>query len=77
MTRLRGGNTLAVRKLDWAGRSLVRMVAGLGGRGVGFKSLTALIDTTAAGGRLQFHLFAAFAQFERDTISERTRAGPS
>ncbi len=75
---LREGDTLVVWKLDRAGRSLphlVRMVADLGARGVGFKSLTDPIDTTTAGGRLQFHVFAAFAQFERDTISERTRAG--
>ncbi|WP_336509856.1 recombinase family protein [Agrobacterium tumefaciens] len=33
------------------------------------------IDTTTSGGRLVFHLFGALAQFERDLIRERTRAG--
>jgi len=33
------------------------------------------IDTSKAGGRLIFHIFAAFAQFERGLIIERTKAG--
>lgn len=43
--------------------------------GVGFRSITENIDTTTPGGRLVFHLFGALAQFERDLIRERTRAG--
>lgn len=46
-------------------------------RGIGFRSLTEGIDTTTSGGTLVFHLFGAFAQFERDLIRERTRAGLS
>ncbi len=45
------------------------------GQGVGFRSITENIDTTTSGGRLVFHLFGALAQFERDLIRERTRAG--
>jgi DNA invertase Pin-like site-specific DNA recombinase len=33
------------------------------------------IDTTTPGGKLVFHVFAALAEFERDLIRERTRAG--
>lgn len=44
-------------------------------RGVGFRSITENIDTTTPGGRLIFHVFGALAQFERDLIRERTRAG--
>ena len=44
-------------------------------RGVGFRSLTEAIDTTTSGGRLIFHVFGALGQFERDLISERTKAG--
>lgn len=75
---LREGDTLAVWKLDRLGRSLphlVQTVAELEQRGVGFRSLTESIDTTTPGGRLVFHLFAALADFERDLIRERTRAG--
>lgn len=65
-------------KLDRLGRSLphlVRTVAELAQRCVGFRSLTESIDTTTPNGRLVFHLFAALADFERDLIRERTRAG--
>jgi DNA invertase Pin-like site-specific DNA recombinase len=44
-------------------------------RGVGFKSLCESIDTGSANGKLTFHLFTALAEFERDLIRERTRAG--
>ncbi|WP_128546278.1 recombinase family protein [Larkinella soli] len=42
---------------------------------IGFKSLNDAIDTTTAHGRLVFNLFASLAEFERDLIRERTRAG--
>ncbi|WP_236861880.1 recombinase family protein [Burkholderia mayonis] len=35
------------------------------------------IDTASIGGRLVFHLFGALAEFERNLIRERTRAGLS
>lgn len=43
--------------------------------GIGLRSLTEQLDTTTAGGKLGFHVFAALAQFERDLIRERTHAG--
>ena len=72
------GDTLVVWKLDRLGRSLphlVQTVHGLGERGVGFQSLQENIDTTSSSGRLVFNLFATLAEFERDVIRERTRAG--
>ena len=75
---VREGDVLVVYKLDRLGRSmghLLALVAELEARGVGFRSLTENIDTTTPGGRLVFHLFGALAQFERDLIVERTRAG--
>jgi DNA invertase Pin-like site-specific DNA recombinase len=50
-------------------------VTALEGGGVGFRSVTELIDTTPPGGKLVFHIFAALAEFERNLIQERTRAG--
>ncbi len=78
LDHLREGDTLVVWRLDRLGRSLrhlVETVTALAARGVGFRSLQESIDTTTPGGRLVFHVFAALAEFERDLISERTRAG--
>jgi len=78
---LRDGDTLVVWKLDRLGRSLrhlVNVVHDLTSRGIGLKVLTgqgAAIDTTTPAGKLVFGIFASLAEFERDLISERTRAG--
>ena len=78
---LRGGDTLVAWKLDRLGRDLrhlVNLVHDLTGRGVGLKVLAgqgASLDTTTANGRLVFGIFAALAEFERELIVERTRAG--
>ncbi|VCZ92198.1 DNA-invertase hin [Klebsiella pneumoniae] len=63
---------------DRLGRSLhdlVQIVAELEQRGVHFESLTEKIETGSASGKLQFHVFAALAEFERGLIRERTQAG--
>ena len=75
---LRPGDTLVVWRLDRLGRSLkhlIELVAELEQAGIGFKSLTESIDTTSPGGKLVFHIFAALAEFERNLIVERTKAG--
>lgn len=78
---LRSGDVLIVWKLDRLGRDLrhlVNIVHDLTERGVGLKVLTgqgAAIDTTTASGKLVFGIFAALAEFERELISERTKAG--
>lgn len=77
---LRIGDTVVVWKLDRLGRSLkelIGLVNDFQERGVGFRSLNDSIDTTTAQGRLVFNLFASLAEFERDLIRERTRAGLS
>ncbi|MFT3912581.1 MAG: recombinase family protein [Anaeromyxobacteraceae bacterium] len=43
--------------------------------GVEFVSVTEPFDTTTPQGRLLLHLVAAFAEFERGVLVERTRAG--
>ena len=75
---LRGGDTLVVWRLDRLGRSLkhlIETVTTLHGRDIGFRSITEGIETETSGGRLVFHLFACLAEFEREVIRERTRAG--
>ena len=78
---LRRGDTLIVWKLDRLGRDLrhlINVVHDLSTRSIGFKVLTghgASIDTTTSAGKLVFGIFASLAEFERDLISERTKAG--
>ena len=77
------GDVLTVWKLDRLGRTLldlVGMVDTLKARGAGLKVLSgagAAIDTTRPEGKLFFAMFAAFAEFERELVRERTRAGMS
>ena len=78
---LREGDVLVVWKLDRLGRDLrhlINTVHDLTTQGMGLKVLTghgAGLDTTTAAGKLVFGIFAALAEFERELIAERTRAG--
>lgn len=75
------GDVLVVWKLDRLGCSLFELVElgeTLKGKGTGLKVLTghgATIDTTTVNGRLIFGIFAVLAEFERERIRERTKAG--
>ena len=75
---VRRGDTLVIWRLDRLGRSLrhlLEVVGDLEQRGVALRSLTETIDTSSPAGRLVFHTFGALAEFERDLIRERTKAG--
>ncbi len=75
---LREGDTLVVWKLDRLGRSLqhlIQVINLINDRGCYFRSLQESIDTGSSGGKLIFHVFGALAEFERDIIRERTKAG--
>lgn len=75
---VREGDTIVVWRLDRLGRSLKHLidtVNALEERGVGFRSIHESIDTTTSAGRLVFHIFGALAEFERDLIVDRTKAG--
>ncbi len=57
---------------------LINTVDDLRKKDIGFKVLTghgAQIDTTTSNGRLIFGIFATLAEFERELIAERTKAG--
>jgi DNA invertase Pin-like site-specific DNA recombinase len=74
----RKGDVLVVWKLDRLARSLKQLVLALenlGKRGIGFRCLAPVIDTTTPEGRLLYSITGAFAEFEREIISQRTRAG--
>ncbi len=80
LNRIKAGDVLVVWKLDRLGRSLgflIRLVEELRRKKAGFCSLTDGIDTTTSAGKLIFHIMGALAEFERDLISERTKAGMS
>jgi len=75
---LRAGDVIVVWRLDRLGRSLKHLIdwfIELERIGVGFQSLHEKIDTGSPTGRLIFHLFGALAEFERNLIQERTKAG--
>lgn len=75
---LEKGDTIVVWRLDRLGRSLaglVKTVDDLGKKGIQFQSITESFDTRSSSGMLIFHIMAALAEFERNLISERTKAG--
>jgi DNA invertase Pin-like site-specific DNA recombinase len=77
-TQLRKGDVVYIYKLDRLGRSmkhLLELVAELEKKEVGLVSLSDSINTTTPQGRLVLNLFASLAEFERDLIRERTKAG--
>lgn len=75
---VRSGDVVVVWKLDRLGRSLkdlVNIIDEFKLRGVEFRSIVDSFDTTSPNGRLFFSIMAALAEYERELIKERTRAG--
>lgn len=71
-------DTLLIWKLDRFGRSLRHLLNSLAefeALGISFVSLTNAIDTTTPAGKLMFSIIGAVAEFERDLIRERVKAG--
>ena len=74
----RKGDVVIVWKLDRLARSLRQLIDTtilLNERGVELHSLTENINTTTPSGKLTFHIFAALAEFERDILRQRVKAG--
>jgi DNA invertase Pin-like site-specific DNA recombinase len=74
----RNGDTFVVWKLDRLARdlgNLLEIMRHFDKSGVAFKSLTEGIDTSTPVGKLLLHVIGALAQFERDLVVERTKAG--
>jgi DNA invertase Pin-like site-specific DNA recombinase len=77
---VRSGDTLVAWRLNRLGRNmedLITIVNRLNNRGVSFHSLQENItmDKSSSTGQLMFYLFAAFAEFERNLILERSAVG--
>jgi len=71
-------NCIMVTKLDRLGRSLSHLISlfdEFKKKSVNFISTTQKIDTSSATGYLLFIFMGAFAEFERNIISERTKEG--
>jgi DNA invertase Pin-like site-specific DNA recombinase len=76
--RLMHFNCIVVSKLDRVGRSLQNILAlfdEFTSKGVHFIAVSQNIDTSSAAGKFQLQVLGAFAEFERNIISERTREG--
>jgi DNA invertase Pin-like site-specific DNA recombinase len=76
--RKRRFDVVLVWKFDRFARSVKHLVDSLAefrALGIDFVSYTEGVDTTTPTGQLLFHIVGAVAQFERDLIAERVRAG--
>ena len=76
--RMNNFDAIIVTKLDRLGRSLQHLLSLFNEfqkRGVNFIAITQNIDTTSSAGKLQMQIMGAFAEFERNLISERTKEG--
>lgn len=72
------GDLFVVYKLDRLARStkeLYKLTGDLTEKGVEFVSINDIFDTTTPTGKAMFGMLAVFAEFERDIIQQRTRAG--
>jgi DNA invertase Pin-like site-specific DNA recombinase len=75
---LRKGDTIVIWKLDRLGRSikqLIELMQLFEKREIEFVSIQDKFDTSNATGKLFYHIIAAFAEFERNLIIDRTNAG--
>lgn len=75
---LRPGDQFVVYKLDRLARStkkLIEVAEQLREMNVEFISIQDKLDTSTSAGKLMFHMLAILAEFERDIIIERTKAG--
>lgn len=78
LEQLRAGDQLVVWRLDRLSRSLpelLRIVAIVDEKGADFASITEHLETRSPGGKLIFHIFGALAEWEREVIRGRVRAG--
>jgi len=71
-------NVVMVTKLDRLGRSLQHLLSlfeEFNSKSIDFIAVTQNIDTSTSSGKLQMQIMGAFAEFERNIISERTKEG--
>lgn len=78
INRMTEGDSVVIESLSRLGRSakdLIELTELFQSKGVDLVSLKENIDTSTSTGKLLFTMMSAIAQFERDTIADRTREG--
>lgn len=78
LSYLQSGDTFIVWKLDRLGRSLSHLISiiySFKENNITFVSITEGMDTSTPSGKLFFHIFGALAEYERNLISQRVKAG--
>src|SRR5206468_663100 len=78
LAQLRKGDVVVVWKLDRLSRSLkdvLTLMEAIRQAKAGFRSLTEAIDTTTPAGRMMMQMIGSFAEYEREMLRERTKAG--
>ena len=76
--KLRSGDTVMVARFFRLGRSrdhLIQLVSEFARKGIHFKALDLGVDSSTPAGKLVLQIFAALAEYDRESILEKTRAG--
>lgn len=75
---LREGDTVLIARFFRLGRSrdhVIRLVNYFHQHGINFKALDLGIDTTTPAGKFMLSIFASLAEYDRESILEKTKAG--
>lgn len=78
LSKLRKGDTVMVARFFRLGRSrdhLIKLVSEFASQGIQFKALDLGVDSTTPAGKMVLQIFAALAEYDRESILEKTRAG--
>lgn len=78
LSQLREGDTVVVARFFRLGRNrdhVINLVNDFANRKVIFKALDVGIDTTTPAGKLILSIFASLAEYDREVILEKTKAG--
>ncbi|MBO0950701.1 recombinase family protein [Fibrella forsythiae] len=78
LTKLRPGDTVMVARFTRLGRSrdhLITLMRDFVRDGIRFQALDLGVDSSTPAGKLVLDIFAALAEYDRESINERTQAG--